>query len=65
MNDNAMYHLVELNGTRILVPFAGKWIKAFKKQQEAELDPEIEERSDGEDEVSDEDRINDGPEEDE
>ena len=30
-NDNAMYHLVELNGTRIPVPIAGIRINPFKK----------------------------------
>ena len=30
-NDNNTYHLVELDGTRIAVPVAGKRIKAFKK----------------------------------
>ena len=35
-NDNAMYHLGEVDGTRIVVPGAGKQIKAFKKRHESE-----------------------------
>ena len=38
-NDNASYHLVELDGTRVVTPVAGKRIKAFKKRHEAEPDP--------------------------
>ena len=30
-NNNDTYPLVELNGTKIAVPIAGKQIKAFKK----------------------------------
>ena len=41
-NDNATYHLSELDGMRIAVPFMGKWIKAFKKREEVEPDPEVE-----------------------
>ena len=39
-NDNATCHLAELDGTRIVVSVAGKWIKAFKKRHEVELDLE-------------------------
>ena len=46
-NDNATYHLAELDGTRIAVPVAGKRIKAFKKQHEEEPNPEYESK-DGE-----------------
>mgnify|MGYP007132936352 CR=1 FL=1 len=38
-NDNGTYHLAELDGTRIVVPVAGKRIKAFKKRHEDEPDP--------------------------
>ena len=38
-NDNGTYHLAELDGTRIVVPVAGKRIKAFKKWHEDEPDP--------------------------
>ena len=38
-NDNATYHLAELDGTRIEIPVAGKRIKAFKKRHEVEPDP--------------------------
>ena len=31
-NDNGTYHLIELDGTRIVVPVAGKRIKVFKKR---------------------------------
>ena len=39
-NDNTTYHIVELGGTRIAVPVAGKRIKAFKKQYEDEPNPD-------------------------
>ena len=35
-NDNAAYHIVELDGTRIVVPDAVKRIKAFKKRYQDE-----------------------------
>ena len=41
-NDNNTYHLVELDGTRIAVPVAGKRIKAFKKRHKDEPNPENE-----------------------
>ena len=41
-NDNATYHLVELDGTRIAILVAEEHIKAFKKRHEAEPDPEEE-----------------------
>ena len=44
-NDNATYHLVELDGTRITVLVTGKQIKPFKKRHGAELDLEIEDGS--------------------
>ena len=37
-NDNAKYHLTELEGTRMTTPVPGKRIKAFKRQNEAEPD---------------------------
>ena len=36
VNNNATYHLAELDGTRIPTPFAGKRVKAFKRRDEAE-----------------------------
>ena len=39
VNENATYHLVELNGTRIAVPIAERRIKVFKKRHEDEPDP--------------------------
>ena len=36
VNDNATYHLVELDGTQITTPVAVKRIKAFKRRNEAE-----------------------------
>ena len=39
VNDNGTYHLVELDGTQIATPVAGKRIKAFKRRTEAEPDP--------------------------
>ena len=38
VNDNATYHIAELDGTRIEVLVAGKQIKAFKKRYEDESD---------------------------
>ena len=35
-NDNGTYHLVELDGTRMEIPVAGKRIKAFKKRHDDE-----------------------------
>ena len=60
-NDNAMYQLAELDETRMTVPVGGKWIKVFKKWQEAESDPEDEDKDD----EPNEDWIGDGSEEDE
>ena len=60
-NDNATYHLVELDGTRIAILVAEEHIKAFKKRHEAEPDPGEEAGSMGKNE---EDRINDGSGED-
>ena len=48
-NDNATYHLAELDGTRMTTPVAGKWIKAFKRQNEVELDPTMGIESDNSD----------------
>ena len=39
VNDNATYHLAELDGTQITTPVAGKRIKAFKRRNEAEPNP--------------------------
>ena len=44
-NNNATYHLVELDGTRITTPVAGKRIKAFKRRNETEPDPRAESAS--------------------
>ena len=38
-NDNGTYHLSELDGTRLTVPVARKWIKVFKKRHEDDPDP--------------------------
>ena len=35
-NDNATYHLAELDGTRLTVPIAGKRVKIFKKRHDDE-----------------------------
>ena len=48
--DNVTYHLADLDGTRIVTPVEGKQIKAFKKRQEAELDPALETEGDVSDE---------------
>ena len=37
-NDNGMYHLAELDGTRMAILVAGKRIKAFKKRHDREPD---------------------------
>ena len=39
-NDNATYHLAELDGTRMAAPVPGKRIKSFKKQYEDEPGPD-------------------------
>ena len=53
-NDNRTYHLVELDGTRMAIPVAGKRIKVFKKRHDDEPDPvelgSIDERSETEEE---------------
>ena len=33
-NDNATYHLAELDGSRLAIPIAGKRVKIFKKRQD-------------------------------
>ena len=65
MNDNATYHLAELDRTRIVVPVVEKWVKAFKKRHEVEPDPEVEVKEANGDQEMDEDRFVDGSEEDE
>ena len=45
-NDNGTYHLAELDGTRLAVPIAGKRIKAFRKRNEEEPDPESDDADD-------------------
>jgi hypothetical protein len=47
VNGNGTYYLAELDGTRIVVPVAGKRIKAFKKRHEDSPDLESEESDDG------------------
>ena len=37
-NDNGMYHLAELDGTSMVIPVAGKRIKAFKRRHDDEPD---------------------------
>ena len=37
-NDNAPYHLAELDGSRLFVPIVGKRVKIFKKRQGEDLD---------------------------
>ena len=38
-NDNGTYHLAKLDGTTMVIPVAGKRIKAFKKRHDDEPDP--------------------------
>jgi hypothetical protein len=38
VNDNGTYHLAEFDGTRIVVPVAGKRVKTFKKRHDNEPD---------------------------
>ena len=33
-NNNATYHLAELDGSRLAIPIAGKRVKIFKKRQD-------------------------------
>ena len=54
-NNNVTYHLAELDGRRIAVLIAEKWINAFKKQHKSEPNPEVEVESADEGEESDED----------
>jgi hypothetical protein len=49
VNGNGTYHLAELDGTRIVVPVAGKRIKAFKKRHEDSPDLGSEESDDDRD----------------
>ena len=39
-NDNATYHLAELDGSRLAIPIEGKRVKIFKKQQDENPDLE-------------------------
>ena len=39
VNDNAIYHVIVLDGMSLAIPIARKRIKAFKKQHEDEPDP--------------------------
>ena len=48
VNNNATYHLAELDGTRITTPVSGKRIKAFKRLNEAEPNPGADSASSGE-----------------
>ena len=48
VGNNATYHLVELDETRITTPVAGKRIKAFKRLNEAEPNPGTDSASLGE-----------------
>ena len=50
VNDNATYHLAELDETRIMTPVAGKQIKAFKRWNEAEPNPRADSASSREEE---------------
>ena len=48
INNNATYHVGELDGTRITTPVPGKWIKVFKRRNKKEQDPRAESASSGE-----------------
>ena len=50
VNDNATYHLAELDGTQITTPIAGKRVKAFKRRNETEPNPGADSASSGEEE---------------
>ena len=50
VNDNAIYHLAELDRTPITTSVAGKRIKAFKRRNEAEPNPGADSASSGEEE---------------
>ena len=49
-NDNATYHLTDLDGTTIATLVAGKPIKAFKRWHKAKSDPTLGIRGDISDE---------------
>jgi hypothetical protein len=46
VNNNGTYHLAELDGTRIVLPVAGKRVKVFKKWHDNEPDLESGESDD-------------------
>ena len=48
VNDNAAYHLAELDGTRITTSVVGKRVKALKRRNEAKPNPRAESASSGE-----------------
>ena len=48
INNNATYHLAELEGTLITTLVAGKRIKAFKRRNEAEPNPGVDSANSGE-----------------
>ena len=50
VNDNATYHLAELDGAQITTLIAGKRVKAFKRWNEAEPNPGADSASSGEEE---------------
>ena len=37
-NDNSTYHLAELDGSRLVMPIAGRRVKIFKKRQDEDPD---------------------------
>ena len=57
VNANAKCHLVECDGTRIVVPVVGKRIKSFRKWQKAEPDPGVDTEDAGEQEEPEEGRL--------
>ena len=60
-NDNGTYHLAELDGTRMVIPVAGKRIKAFKKRHDCEPDL-VDMDSDGEQSETEDEPMGEEPE---
>ena len=63
-NDNATYHLSQLDGARMVMSVAGKQIKVFKKLQEVQPDLGVEDEDVNKYEESKQDRFGYSSEED-
>ena len=57
-NDNATYHIVELDGSRLAIPLAGKRVKISKKRQDKGPNLEDLNGEDGTKELADMSEVN-------